>query len=924
MIVSLETHSKHTPEEQSLAKEAAPKTIYLKDYRPPAWRTEETHLEFDIREGTTEVRSRLRVRRDREAGDAVPLVLDGAELEFVSVAVDGRPLSGNEYRVDDHSLELFSLPASCEVSIVNRIVPEENTACEGLYRSGSMYCTQCEAEGFRKITYYQDRPDILSRFTTTIIADSERFPVLLSNGNLVEESEADGRRRVTWQDPFPKPSYLFALVAGDLALMTDAFTTASGREVELRIYSESHNIGQCEYAMGALQRAMRWDEERFGREYDLDIYMIVAVEDFNMGAMENKGLNVFNTSCVLASPDTAVDEAYLRVEAVIAHEYFHNWSGNRVTCRDWFQLSLKEGFTVFRDAEFTADMHSRTVKRIEDVSDLRSRQFAEDSGPMAHPVRPDSYMEISNFYTSTVYEKGAEVVGMIRTLVGEEGFRKGTDLYFERHDGQAVTTEDFVVAIEEANGIDLAQFRRWYSQAGTPVLRVATEWGEGTLALTIEQSCPATPGQPVKEPFHIPLLVGLVGEGGEEQVDERIEVQSDADWERRGSGLLVHVREGTTTVSLCGLPSEPLLSLLRGFSAPVRLDCARPAAVLAELARNDRDGFGRWDALQSLLEDELSAIRAGAPVSGLLLDLFAGLLEEAVPAGDPEHKLMLNAMLTLPSEEYLFESAKTVDVEGVCSSRDALKAALARELRDDWLRLYEANAPAGPHVADDAGMARRGARNLALGYLVFGPRGIGPRSPQPAPRDRGQPHRPPGGTQGDYRQRDASGQGRVAGGIPRALAARSPGGGPMVAGAGDQPAERCRGHRGTGETPRLRCQEPEQGAFAVWRLQPAQQPEFSRRRRLGLQLPGTADHRARCRESAACRPPADAAHALAEVRCRAAGADEGGAWRHSRRSRRAARSLQGCIRGGEQEPGRSGVRLTGTGRSRNSVRVQFR
>ncbi len=720
MIVLLETHSKHTPEEQSLAKEAAPKTIYLKDYRPPAWRTEETHLEFDIREGTTEVRSRLRVRRDREAGDAVPLVLDGAELEFVSVAVDGRPLSGNEYRVDDHSLELFSLPASCEVSIVNRIVPEENTACEGLYRSGSMYCTQCEAEGFRKITYYQDRPDILSRFTTTIIADSERFPVLLSNGNLVEESEADGRRRVTWQDPFPKPSYLFALVAGDLALMTDAFTTASGREVELRIYSESHNIGQCEYAMGALQRAMRWDEERFGREYDLDIYMIVAVEDFNMGAMENKGLNVFNTSCVLASPDTAVDEAYLRVEAVIAHEYFHNWSGNRVTCRDWFQLSLKEGFTVFRDAEFTADMHSRTVKRIEDVSDLRSRQFAEDSGPMAHPVRPDSYMEISNFYTSTVYEKGAEVVGMIRTLVGEEGFRKGTDLYFERHDGQAVTTEDFVVAIEEANGIDLAQFRRWYSQAGTPVLRVATEWGEGTLALTIEQSCPATPGQPVKEPFHIPLLVGLVGEGGEEQVDERIEVQSDADWERRGSGLLVHVREATTTVSLCGLPSEPLLSLLRGFSAPVRLDCARPAAVLAELARNDRDGFGRWDALQSLLEDELSAIRAGAPVSGLLLDLFAGLLEEAVPAGDPEHKLMLNAMLTLPSEEYLFESAKTVDVEGVCSSRDALKAALARELRDDWLRLYEANAPAGPHVADDAGMARRGARNLALGYLVLG------------------------------------------------------------------------------------------------------------------------------------------------------------------------------------------------------------
>ena len=702
-----------------MTKEATPRTIYLKDYRPPDWRTEETHLEFDIRDGITEVRSRLRVRRDGQAAGEAPLVLDGEELEFVSVAVDGRPLSGNEYRVDDRSLELFGLPPSCELSIVTRIVPEENTAFEGLYRSGSMYCTQCEAEGFRKITYYQDRPDILSRFTTTIVADSGRFPVMLSNGNLIEEGEADGRRRVTWRDPFPKPSYLFALVAGDLALMTDTFTTASGRDVELRIYSEPHNIGQCGFAMGALKRAMRWDEERFGREYDLDIYMIVAVEDFNMGAMENKGLNVFNTSCVLASPDTAVDAAYLRVEAIIAHEYFHNWSGNRVTCRDWFQLSLKEGFTVFRDAEFTADMHSRTVKRIEDATDLRSRQFAEDSGPMAHPVRPDSYMEISNFYTATVYEKGAEVVGMIRTLVGEEGFRKGTDLYFERHDGQAVTTEDFVVAMEEANGIDLAQFRRWYSQAGTPVLRIGTAWENGALRLAIEQSCPATPGQPVKAPFHIPLLIGLVGNGGEERVDDRLVVHSDAQWERRGSSLLVHVRDAATTVLFRGLRAEPLPSLLRGFSAPVRVECDRPATALAALASHDRDGFARWDALQSLLEEELSAIRGGAPVSNLLLDLFAGLLEEAVAARGPEDKLILNDMLTLPSEEYLFESAETIDVEGICGARDALKGAIAGKLRDGWLRLYEANAPEGPYAADDAGMARRGARNLALGYLAL-------------------------------------------------------------------------------------------------------------------------------------------------------------------------------------------------------------
>ena len=703
-----------------MAKEATPKTIHLKDYRAPAWRTEETHLEFDIREGATRVSARLRVRRDRDADPAESLVLDGEELELLSIAVDGRPLTDNEYRVDEESLEVFGLPAACELSIVTRIEPEKNTAFEGLYKSGSMYCTQCEAEGFRKIIYYQDRPDILSRFTTTIAADSERFPVMLSNGNLIEEDEADGRRRVTWRDPFPKPSYLFALVAGDLALLTDSFTTSSGREVELRIYSQARHIGQCEYAMGALKRAMRWDEERFGREYDLDTYMIVVVEDFNAGAMENKGLNVFNTALLLASPDTAVDAAYQRVEAVIAHEYFHNWSGNRVTCRDWFQLSLKEGFTVFRDAEFTSEAHSRTVKRIEDVVDLRSRQFAEDSGPMAHPVRPDSYMEISNFYTATVYEKGAEVVGMIRTLVGDEGFRKGTDLYFERHDGQAATTEDFVVAMEDANGIDLGQFRRWYSQAGTPVLRVRTRWENDELTVAIEQSCPATPGQPVKEPFHMPVLIGLVGEGGEERVDDRLRVQGDARWERRGSSLLVHLRESATELRLRGLECEPALSFLRGFSAPVRIGFPRPAATLAFLARHDRDGFCRWDALQSLLADELPAVQAGAAVSPLLLDVFADLVEEARTAKDAEHKLMLNEMLALPAEEYLFELAGTVDVEGICGARDTLRSAIAGALRNAWFRLYEANAADGPCFPDDAGMARRGARNLALGYLAWG------------------------------------------------------------------------------------------------------------------------------------------------------------------------------------------------------------
>ena len=407
-----------------MLKESAPKAIHRRDYAAPAYRTERTALAFDLEDGQTTVRSRLRILRAPGADAEAPLVLDGQDLELLSVHLDGRRLSGNEYQVDAESLRIFGLPDAFELEVATRIRPEANTALEGLYKSGEMYCTQCEAEGFRRITYYQDRPDVLSRFTTSITAAAERFPVLLANGNLVADERRGARRTVTWEDPFPKPSYLFALVAGDLACRTDHFTTQGGRRVELRIYSEPHNIGQCEYAMGALQRAMRWDEETFGREYDLDIYMIVAVEHFNMGAMENKGLNVFNTACVLASPDTAVDAAYQRVEAVIAHEYFHNWSGNRVTCRDWFQLSLKEGFTVFRDAEFTSDMHSRTVKRIEDVNFLRTQQFAEDSGPLAHSVRPDSYIEISNFYTTTVYEKGAEVVGMTQRLLGRRASAK--------------------------------------------------------------------------------------------------------------------------------------------------------------------------------------------------------------------------------------------------------------------------------------------------------------------------------------------------------------------------------------------------------------------------------------------------------------------------------------------------------------------
>ena len=702
-----------------MPSQALPAPTYLKDYQPPAYFTEETELAFDIRDGATRVRSRLRIRRAPEAAADAPLVLDGKELELLAIRLDGEALSGNEYHADDESLTIHAPPAAFELEIETRIKPEDNSSLLGLYRSQAMYCTQCEAQGFRKITYYQDRPDVLARFTTTITADAKRFPVLLSNGNLVADDGGAERRTVTWQDPFPKPSYLFALVAGDLACMADHFITMSGRRVELRIYSEPHNISQCEYAMGAVQRAMRWDEETFGREYDLDIFMIVAVEDFNAGAMENKGLNIFNTVCVLASPDTATDAAYERVEAVIAHEYFHNWSGNRVTCRDWFQLSLKEGFTVFRDAEFTSDMHSRTVKRIEDVSLLRSVQFAEDSGPMAHSVRPGSYIEISNFYTPTVYDKGAEVVGMAQRLVGREGFRKGCDLYFDRHDGQAVTTEDFVAAMEDANGIDLGQFRRWYAQAGTPILTVGTEWLGGRFRVQIEQSCPATPGQPEKAPFHIPALMGLLDEDGEELPLSDLRITSDeAAIEVRGGSLLAHLREPTTTLEVEGLAAPPAVSFLRGFSAPVRVRYPRSPQTLGFLARHDSDGFARWDAMQSLLLDELDRLGDGAEVSEGVLNLFRALIGDAAKAEDAETGAMLREMLLLPSEGYLFEQVDQVDVERIISARDRLLETLARELADGWRDLYERNAPQGPYQPDALGMARRGLNNLALAYLA--------------------------------------------------------------------------------------------------------------------------------------------------------------------------------------------------------------
>ena len=718
-------------------KEAQPRAIRREDYAPPAWLVDTTDLRFELAPGVTTVTSRLQLRRNPD-GPGGALRLDGQGLELVSVALDGETLSSNAWTADDEALTLAELPDRCEVEIVTRIRPEENTALEGLYRSGGMYCTQCEAEGFRRITYYPDRPDVMARFRTTIVGDGAELPIMLSNGNEVaRETLDDGRVSVTWEDPFPKPAYLFALVAGRLEHIEDRFTTMSGREVTLRIYTEPHNVDKVDYAMDALKRSMRWDEEVYGREYDLDIFMIVAVDDFNMGAMENKGLNIFNTSCVLATPETTTDQGFQRVEAVVAHEYFHNWSGNRVTCRDWFQLSLKEGFTVLRDAQFSADMNSPTIKRIEDVNFLRTMQFAEDAGPMAHPVRPDSFIEISNFYTLTVYEKGAEVVRMIRTLLGPERFRAGTDLYFERHDGQAVTCDDFVRAMEDASGIDLGQFRNWYAQAGTPRLAVRTRHDAAAreFEVVVTQSCPPTPGQPEKAPFHVPLALGLLDGDGREMLGaagaangHAVALSGEVRAENpEGDGtLVVHLTEPETTLRFTGVDTVPALSLLRGFSAPVRLDVERDLDDLAFLVAHDSDGFARWDAAQAfyarVLLDRVAAPDGVWPP--VLFDVVGSLLAAAREAPeDGETRAMLAAMLTLPAEDYLGQLMDTIDVVGIHGAREGARRVLAERFAEDWRAVLRACESGTPYTADAVGFARRSLGNLALSYLPVVPGG---------------------------------------------------------------------------------------------------------------------------------------------------------------------------------------------------------
>lgn len=703
-------------------KDAQPRTIYLKDYQAPEFLIDKTELHFTLDPKVTAVKSRLTLRRNPDSTSQHQwLRLDGKEMLLKSVSINGEPLSDTDFRVDADSLELKVPSDNFVLETEVEIDPESNTSLEGLYKSRTMYCTQCEAEGFRKITYYLDRPDVLSEFTTTVVGEKSAFPVLLSNGNLVDSGALqNGMHFATWHDPFRKPAYLFALVGGNLDFIEDSYVTQSGREVKLQIFVESKDLDKCDHAMTSLKNSMRWDEEVYGREYDLDIFMIVAVDDFNMGAMENKGLNIFNTSCVLAKPETTTDAGFQRVEAVVAHEYFHNWSGNRVTCRDWFQLSLKEGFTVFRDSQFSADMNSATVKRVEDVNFLRTMQFSEDAGPMSHPVRPASFIEISNFYTLTIYEKGAEVVRMIHTLLGAENFRKGSDLYFDRHDGKAATIEDFVSAMEDASGKNLEQFTRWYSQAGTPEVEAVGEYHEQSQQyhLTLKQSCPDTPEAKGadKLPFVIPVAMGLLGDAGNLALHlqgQPADVESSDNTHR-----VLSLESAEQTYVFEKIPEAPIPVLLRGLSAPVKLNYAYERHELQAIMNRDSDGFSRWDASQKLavasLTDIMNAYRGSKEycVEPLLLEAYRSVLSD-----ESLDEAMVALMIQLPSEATLSELSDEIDVEAIHFSRNFVKEAIAQSLQVELLQAYERCSVSGEFSVHADAIAKRSLKNTALSYL---------------------------------------------------------------------------------------------------------------------------------------------------------------------------------------------------------------
>jgi aminopeptidase N len=695
----------------------AGKAIFRKDYTAYPWTVRHLDLHFDIGIETTTVRAEMEFLLKEGAESTGHIILNGSNLELLSLTLDDRVLSEDDYVIEGETLTIPASTQRCVLKSEVIIHPGSNSALEGLYLSGEFLLTQCEAQGFRKITWFPDRPDVMTTYSVTIEADKSGFPVLLSNGNLQDSGELPGGRHwVRWEDPFPKPSYLFALVAGDLALVEDRFTTSSGREVSLRIFVEEENLDRCDHAMQSLVNAMRWDEERFGLEYDLDIYHIVATNDFNMGAMENKSLNIFNSKYVLARPDTATDADYQGIEGVIGHEYFHNWTGNRVTCRDWFQLTLKEGLTVFRDEEFSADMQSRAVKRIRVVRDLRSRQFPEDDGPMAHPIRPDKYIEINNFYTATVYQKGATIIRMYHTLLGESGFQKGMKLYFDRHDGEAVTCDDFLAAMADANNVNLDRFARWYSQSGTPQVYISDHYDaeNQSYTLTLKQQTPPTPDQDEKQPLVLPFALGLLGANGEE-LPIQLESESSS---TTGTRLLV-MQEETQVYTFTGISEAPVPSLFRDYSAPVKIFFDYSAEQLATLISHDRDAFVRWDAAQRMAESAiLKQCQCHAEGQDMTLDTslvkaFHGILSDQ--AADPA---LLSEALRLPDEDYLADQMDVVDVDGIHAARTFIKRSLATELKGLFAGRYAELKDGGPYQKSAGAMARRSLKNTCLSYLL--------------------------------------------------------------------------------------------------------------------------------------------------------------------------------------------------------------
>ena len=693
--------------------ETAP--VRLDAYRPPDFSIDTVYLTFRLDLERALVTAKIALRPRDGARD---LVLVGDELKLVSVALDCAPLVAGRYEATPQALIIRAVPQGpFSLEIVTELHPSANTKLMGLYRSSGTWCTQCEAEGFRRITYFLDRPDVLAVYTTRIEAPKAAAPLLLGNGNPVEAGAIPGtdRHYAVWHDPFPKPSYLFAMVAGDLGVLSDTLTTMSGRTVALNIYCEHGKEARCAYAMDALKRSMRWDETAFGREYDLEVFNIVAVSDFNMGAMENKGLNVFNDKYVLAAPETATDVDYAFIEGVIAHEYFHNWTGDRITCRDWFQLCLKEGLTVYRDQEFSSDMRSRPVKRIADVRTLHARQFPEDAGPLAHPVRPEAYSEINNFYTPTVYEKGAEVVRMLKLVLGGEGFRAGMDLYFQRHDGQAVTIEDFLAAFADATSADLGQFNLWYSQAGTPEVtaRGVYDQRQKTYSLTLSQSCPPTPGQAVKKPMHIPVRFGLVGQNGDDLAFERTTGG-------RVAGDVIHLTEASQTIVFHGIPTRPISSLLRGFSAPVRLGLDTPPADLLFLLRTDADPFNRWQAAQTLAMRTLIAGTAAA-ARGARADIDPQFIDALadVAENDSLEAAFRAQVLLLPSEaDVAREIGCDVDPDAIATARNAIRGAIADRVGPRFGALADRLKSAAPFSPDATSAGRRALANAALDLMV--------------------------------------------------------------------------------------------------------------------------------------------------------------------------------------------------------------